>query len=109
MRKTYDVCCAVVSDLEFDARVWKEVRSLSAAGYRVVLVGCCYERSGRRYASGESVDVVEVSLGSRNGKVSVLGRMQTLARIWMRSFVRVRTPTTATTSTSVRRCGSRAG
>ena len=83
MRKTYDVCCAVVSDLEFDARVWKEVRTLSVAGYRVMLVGCCYERSGRRYAAGESVDVVEVSLGSRNGKVSVLGRMQTLARIWI--------------------------
>ena len=83
MRKTYDVCCAVVSDLEFDARVWKEVRTLSAAGYRVLLVGCCYERSGRRYVSGESVDVVEVSLGSRNGKVSVVGRMQTLARIWV--------------------------
>ena len=42
-RVDYDVCATVVSDLSFDARVWKEVRSLTRAGYSVRLIGCGYE------------------------------------------------------------------
>jgi glycosyltransferase involved in cell wall biosynthesis len=78
----YDICAAVVSDLAFDARVWKETGSLAAAGYRVRLIGCRYElqRTVRRGSAG--VDVVEVPLGSRARRVSLLGRGLTLLRLW---------------------------
>lgn len=88
-RKGYDICAAVVSDLSFDARVWKEVRSLRRAGYRVRLIGCAYELQEPRRWSSDGVDVFEVSLGSRAGSVSSAGRAKTLLRLWL-EIVRTR-------------------
>jgi glycosyltransferase involved in cell wall biosynthesis len=82
----------VVSDLSFDARVWKEVRSLTRAGYRVRLIGCAYELQHPRRSTVEGVDVFQVSLGSRAGNVSMAGRAKTLLRLW---FEIVRTPANA--------------
>jgi glycosyltransferase involved in cell wall biosynthesis len=78
----YDICAAVVSDLSYDARVWKEVRSLSAAGYDVCLIGCGYELARPRRSQSEGIDVVELPLGSRAGSVSRVGRAGTLLRVW---------------------------
>jgi glycosyltransferase involved in cell wall biosynthesis len=88
-RRDYDICAAVVSDLSFDARVWKEVRSLSRAGYRVRLIGCAYELPHPRQSTVDGVDVFEVSLGSRAGSVSLSGRAKTLLRLWV-EIVRTR-------------------
>jgi glycosyltransferase involved in cell wall biosynthesis len=82
-RIDYDVCAAVVSDLAFDARVWKEVRSLTRAGYRVRLIGCGYELPRPRRSTVDGVDVLEISLGSRAGHVSVVRRARTLLRLWL--------------------------
>jgi glycosyltransferase involved in cell wall biosynthesis len=82
-RHRYDICAAVVSDLAYDARVWKEVRSLAEHGYRVRLLGCCYETPRTRTWRAGSVDVFEVSLGSRSGRVSLPGRSRTLLRLWL--------------------------
>jgi glycosyltransferase involved in cell wall biosynthesis len=79
----YDVCAAVVSDLTFDARVWKETRSLAAAGYRVKLIGCKYELAHTQQRREHGIDVVEIPLGTRAGRVSVAGRGRTLLRIWI--------------------------
>jgi glycosyltransferase involved in cell wall biosynthesis len=79
-RPRYDVCAAVVSDLAFDARVWKEVRSLGAAGYRVALLGCRYDIDAPRWRSEDGVDVFEVPFGTR-AKVSLAGRARTLLRL----------------------------
>jgi glycosyltransferase involved in cell wall biosynthesis len=83
LKRDYDVCAAVVSDLSFDARVWKEVRSLRRAGYRVRLIGCGYELPHPRRSSVDGVDVLEISLGSRAGGVSVVRRARTLLRLWL--------------------------
>jgi glycosyltransferase involved in cell wall biosynthesis len=77
----YDVCAAVVSDLRFDARVWKEVRSLAEAGYRVRLVGCHYDEEDQAHPD-TNIDVFTVSLGKRSGRVSRLRRAGTLLRLW---------------------------
>jgi len=79
--KRYDVCAAVVSDLAFDARVWKEARSLAGAGYRVALIGCRYDIDSPRRRTEDGIDVFEVSLGSRSAGVSVLARAGTLLRL----------------------------
>lgn len=81
-RRTYDVCAAVVSDLAFDARVWKEARSLSSAGYDVRLLGCYYGEKRPATRSDGGIDVFEVSLGSRSDRASVLRRARSLARLW---------------------------
>ena len=82
-RIDYDVCAAVVSDLSFDARVWKEVRSLTRARYGVRLIGCGYELPRPRRSSVDGVDVLEISLGSRSGAVSLVQRARTLLRLWL--------------------------
>jgi glycosyltransferase involved in cell wall biosynthesis len=82
-RIDYDVCTAVVSDLSFDARVWKEVRSLTRAGYSVRLIGCGYELPRPRRSSVDGVDVLEISLGSRSGAVSLVQRARILLRLWL--------------------------
>jgi glycosyltransferase involved in cell wall biosynthesis len=87
-RKRYDICAAVVSDLAFDARVWKEARSLAAAGYKVALIGCRYDLERPRWRHEDGVDVFEVSLGSRS-KVSLVGRVSTLLRL-SREILRTR-------------------
>jgi len=83
MSEVYDVCAAVVSDLAFDARVWKEARSLASAGYRVRLIGCRYEVAGTQRRREQGIDVVEIPLGSRAGRVSLFGRGVTLVRVWV--------------------------
>jgi glycosyltransferase involved in cell wall biosynthesis len=77
------VCAAVVSDLTFDARVWKEAKSLANAGYRVRLIGCRYEISAPQRRWVEGIDVLEIPLGTRRGRVSILGRTLTLLRLWL--------------------------
>jgi glycosyltransferase involved in cell wall biosynthesis len=74
---------AVVSDLTFDARVWKEARSLANAGYGVRLIGCHYGSPKTSNRRDESIDVFEVSLGSRSGRISVFGRARSLLRLWL--------------------------
>lgn len=91
-RRRYDVCAVVVSDLAFDARVWKEARSLAAAGMSVRLIGCAYEIDKPRSRRADGIDVVEIPLGSRTGKVSPLERAQTLLQLW---WTLVRTPARA--------------
>jgi glycosyltransferase involved in cell wall biosynthesis len=78
----YDVCAAVVSHLPFDARVWKEARTLADAGYRVLAVGARYEveRSERRREG--LVDVIEIRFGTRDRPLSRRQRMRTLLGIW---------------------------
>jgi glycosyltransferase involved in cell wall biosynthesis len=78
----YDVCAVVISDLAYDARVWKEVRSLRNSGRSVALIGCAYEIERIRRRSEDGVDVVEVPLGSRTGRVSLKARGLTLLRVW---------------------------
>lgn len=78
----YDVCAAVVSDLRFDARVWKEARSLADAGYRVRIVGCHYDGHSADEHRDADIEVVTVSLGSRDRRVSRLQRARTLLRLW---------------------------
>jgi glycosyltransferase involved in cell wall biosynthesis len=80
----YDVCAAVVSDLAFDARVWKEARSLAGAGYRVALIGCRYDIDRPRTRSEDGIDVYEVSLGTRSAGASVVTRARTLLRLSLR-------------------------
>jgi glycosyltransferase involved in cell wall biosynthesis len=80
----YDVCAAVVSDLAFDARVWKEARSLAGAGYRVALIGCRYDIDRPRTRSEDGIDVYEVSLGRRSGGVSVVTRARAMLRLSLR-------------------------
>ena len=81
-RRTYDVCAVVISDLAYDARVWKQVRSLSAAGLTVRLIGCAYEIDAARYRRQDGVDVIEVPLGSRAGRISRTARARTLLGVW---------------------------
>lgn len=82
MSQGYDICAAVVSHLPYDARVWKEARSLSGAGYRVKLIGCSHlaARTQRRREGG--VDVVEVPLPRGGGRLAPPRRARTLARLW---------------------------
>jgi glycosyltransferase involved in cell wall biosynthesis len=82
-KQVYDVCSVVVSDLAFDARVGKEVGSLTAAGYRVVLIGCAYELATTRRRREGDADLIEVPLGSRSGRISILFRAKTLLRLWL--------------------------
>lgn len=82
-RGRYDVCAAVVSDLPFDARVWKQARSLAKAGHRVALVGCRYEIERTQRRTEDGVDVIEVPFGKRTGRISVLRRARTLLELWL--------------------------
>ena len=77
------MCAGVVSDLTFDARVWKEARSLANAGYRVRLIGCKYEISAPQHRWAGGIEVVEIPLGTRRGRVSIFGRALTLLRLWL--------------------------
>jgi len=83
VRRSCDVCAAVVSDLTFDARVWKEARSLATAGHRVRLIGCKYEIAAPRHRWADGIEVVEIPLGTRSGRVSNSGRALTLLRLWL--------------------------
>jgi len=89
MKRRYDVCAAVVSDLPYDARVWKEARSLAARGYRVALLGCRYDLAAPTRRTEDGIDVLELPFGSRGGAVSNVARAKLLLRLW---FEILRTP-----------------
>ncbi len=78
MPRRHDVCAASVSDLPFDARVWKEARSLVEAGYSVALIGCRYEIDRVKRRREHGVNVVEIPFGTRMGKVSIRQRVKTV-------------------------------
>jgi glycosyltransferase involved in cell wall biosynthesis len=81
-RRKYDVCAVVISDLAYDARVWKQARSLKNAGLTVRLIGCAYNIDATRRRCEGGIDVVEVPLGSRTGRVSLVARARTLLRVF---------------------------
>ena len=82
VRTRYDVCAVVISDLAYDARVWKEARTLRESGRTVALIGCTYDVVDVRRRKESDIDVVEVSLGTRAGRVSAVARALTLLRVW---------------------------
>lgn len=82
MSPPHDVCVAVISDLSTDARVWKEARTLRDAGYAVALIGCRYESPETVRTCREGIDVVEVPLGTREGRVSLSQRAGALLGVW---------------------------
>lgn len=86
---TVDVCAAVVSHLPFDARVWKEAGSLSAAGYSVALYGCRYELPRPRRTRQNGIEVLEVPFGARSGRTDYLARVQALFGLWV-AIIRTR-------------------
>jgi len=88
--RRYDVCSSVISDLPFDARVWKESRSLARAGRSVSLTGPAYDiEHARRRRDESGVEVLEIPFGWRNRSKSYLRRMWVLARV---SIEVLRTP-----------------
>ncbi len=78
----YDICAAVISDLPFDARVWKESRSLANAGHSLALTGPAYdiERARRRHEQS-GIDVLEIPFGRRDRPKSYRRRLAALARV----------------------------
>ncbi len=74
-----DVCAAVVGDLAMDARVWKQARSLRAAGYTVKLVGSRYEIGQTQRRVEDGIEVVEFPLGTRAGTSVLKARAAALA------------------------------
>jgi glycosyltransferase involved in cell wall biosynthesis len=91
-RLRYDVCAVVISDLAYDARVWKQARSLNNAGLTVRLVGCAYDIDATRRRREDGIDVTEVPLGRRTGRISVAARARALLRVF---FEVLRTPARA--------------
>jgi len=80
--RPYDVCAAVISDLPFDARVWKEARSLATHGRHVALMGPAYDLEGAQRRRDESgVDVLEVPFGWRDRRKSYARRVGALVRV----------------------------
>lgn len=80
------VCAVVVSHLPHDARVWKEARSLIAAGHSVELIGMHYGLRRTRSYLADGVKVTEIPFGERGQSSSALGRARSLARIWSRAI-----------------------
>ena len=79
----HDVCAAVVSDLLYDARVWKEVRSLAAVGYNVRLLGCRFDVAQISRRREGRIDVLEIPFGSRSAKKSAVRRFGAVLRLWL--------------------------
>jgi len=79
----YDVCAAVIGHLPFDARVWKEVTSLSEAGYSVKLIGNRYDISQTLRYSKDGIDVVEFPFGDRSGSGSKLEKIRSVMKVWL--------------------------
>jgi glycosyl transferase family 4 len=88
-RTQYDVCASVVSDLPFDARVWKEARSLAAHGYRVSVLGPRFDLATVTRRREGAIDVLEMPFGFRNTNKSLLRRGLTVFRLWLEI---IRTP-----------------
>jgi glycosyltransferase involved in cell wall biosynthesis len=78
----YDVCSAVISDMPFDARVWKESRSLAGAGLRLSLTGPAFDlqKSQRRHEE-PGIDVLEIPFGWRDRPKSYARRLAALAGV----------------------------
>lgn len=91
-RRRYDVCAATVSDLPFDARVWKEARSLAADGLNLALLGCRYDVARVQRRAEGSIDVLEIPFGFRNEPKSFRRRAFVVLRLWAEI---VRTPARA--------------
>ncbi|MDQ3740251.1 MAG: glycosyltransferase [Actinomycetota bacterium] len=89
----YDVCAASVSELPFDARVWKESRSLAGAGYRLALLGCSSQVDATASrTTEEGIDVTEVPFGkpeTRGGILQRIGVMVALSRQVLRTRARI--------------------
>jgi glycosyltransferase involved in cell wall biosynthesis len=80
--RTYDICSAVISDLPFDARVWKESRSLANAGLSISLTGPAYDiEHPRRRHEQSGIDVLEIPFGWRDRPKSHGRRLAALARV----------------------------
>jgi glycosyltransferase involved in cell wall biosynthesis len=80
------VCAAVVSHLPYDARVWKEARSLAAAGYEVDLLGMRYGIAAPQTRVEDGVRVTELPFGDGHGahSASPLKRVRVLFSLWGR-------------------------
>lgn len=80
------VCAAVVSHLPYDARVWKEARSLARAGYEVELIGMRYQLDRPRTRTEDGITVTELPFGERHGGHSAtpFHRTWVLLRLWAR-------------------------
>jgi glycosyltransferase involved in cell wall biosynthesis len=88
--RQYDVCASVISDLPFDARVWKEARSLAGGGRSISLIGPAYDiEASRRHQDESGVEVLELPFGWRDRPKSYLRRLGVLARV---CFEVLRTP-----------------
>lgn len=83
--RQYQVCAAVISsDLQFDARVWKEARSLAGGGWSMRLVGTVFDVDGtRQHRDPSGIDVCEVPLGWRTSGKSRRRRACAVARVWL--------------------------
>jgi len=80
--RRYDVCASVISDLPYDARVWKESRSLARAGRRLSLTGPAYDIAAAREHHDESgVEVFEIPFGWRDQPKSYSKRIGVLIRV----------------------------
>ena len=80
--RSYDICSAVISDLPFDARVWKESQSLANAGHSISLTGPAYDIDhARRRHDQSGVDVLEIPFGRRDRRKSYGRRLAALARV----------------------------
>jgi glycosyltransferase involved in cell wall biosynthesis len=83
-RGRLDVCAAVVSDLPFDARVWKQARSLAAGGYRLLLVGTAFDlERPHRIDDASGARALEIPLGCRDQTRSYRRRALALVRLWL--------------------------
>jgi glycosyltransferase involved in cell wall biosynthesis len=83
VKRRYDVCSAVVSDLPYDARVWKEARSLAQAGYAVRLLGCRYGSARRSCRTEGGIQVVEIPFGARRNRWLLVRRSSAVFRLWL--------------------------
>lgn len=81
-RSRFDICAAVISDLPFDARVWKEARSLAAGGYSLLVIGTAFGlRRAQLVRDPSGAQALELPLGFRDQPKSYRRRMAALARL----------------------------
>lgn len=82
--RALDICAAVISDLRFDARVWRETTTLAEAGFSVLLAGCAVDTlATRRRLADKGFLIVEVPLErGAIGLHKVVGRVRTAIRVW---------------------------
>jgi len=90
MNRSCDVCASVISDLTYDARVWKECRSLAHGGRSVALIGPAYDiEHARRRRDESGAEVLEIPFGWRDKPKSYARRIGVMARV---SLEVLRTP-----------------